>query len=533
VVLALLCGILSCAPLAVGGAAGRAADDPGDVYAEEVAHLLAEARSPVPELRASAADGLYWLRCLPAEPTVVELLADAEPEVRRTAAFALSRLGGPAAVPALIARLRDDDAGVRNQARLALESLTQRPADDVAAWWAATDADGVERELLARLDDTTPGARLGALRALRCFAGPATEAPLLAFVARADGTEQRLAIEILERVGTEASLPWLCSVAEIHPTAAWALGAIGGPEAEQSLLRGLGRFGTYDPQHVINLDRLHSRGCGPYAPMLIEAYGCVTFRGQPENLAYDPTPLQRACTNSILRSGRGTEVICCVLDEMEGVASAGPIPADLLPAMVALRDELKPGFVRNDGVTTSQPMCAMSHLVRDRRLAPRLVPLLRHPAYVARVYAAMALGRLHAVEALPELLDVIGEGYPFDDAVTAVSGKHFGDSQTVRWRGFLCMAMGRMGGEDARMALERLATDAGGFRDIRYGAVVGLRFIGSEQSLPALRRVQQDDIIWRIRIEAGEAIREIELAADAGSPDLASRHGLTPWQSGA
>ncbi|MBM3501832.1 MAG: HEAT repeat domain-containing protein, partial [Armatimonadetes bacterium] len=280
--------------------------------------------------------------------------------------------------------------------------------------------------------------------------------------------------------------------------------------AEEALLRGLRRFGAYDPQHLINLDRLHSARCGEFVPMLVGAYGCITYRGQPENLTYDPTPLQRACTNLILRSGRGPEVVESVLREMEGCPIEEQTPPDLRPAMVALREELKPGFVRNDGLTTSQPMCAMSHLVRDRRLAPRLVPLVQHPAFVARVYAAMALGRLRAVEALPQIVDALDEGYPFADPVTLVSGKHFGESQSVRWRGFLCMALGRMGGEGARIELERLAADPDEYRDIRYGAVVGLGFIGSPESLPCLRQVARDDLIWRIRVEAEDVITRIE-----------------------
>ena len=245
--------------------------------------------------------------------------------------------------------------------------------------------------------------------------------------------------------------------------------------------------------------------------MLVGSYGCVTYRGEPENLTYDPTPLQRACTNLILRSGRGSEVVEAVLREMEGCAVDEQTAEDLRPAMAALREELKPGFVRNDGVTTSQPMCAMSHLIRDRRLAPRLVPLLQHPAFVARVYAAMALGRLRAEEARPQIVDILDEGYPFADPMVLASGKHFGESQTVRWRSFLCMALGRMGGDGARRELERFAADAGEYRDIRYGAVVGLGFIGSADSLPVLRQVARDDLVWRIRMEAEDVSHRIEL----------------------
>jgi HEAT repeat protein len=73
------------------------------------------------------------------------------------------------------------------------------------------------------------------------------------------------------------------------------------------------------------------------------------------------------------------------------------------------------------------------------------------------------------------------------------------------------MALGRMGGDDARKALEELATDPKQPRDIRYSAVVGLGFIGSPRSLPALEHAANDDVIWLVRDEAQRAARQIEL----------------------
>jgi HEAT repeat protein len=187
----------------------------------------------------------------------------------------------------------------------------------------------------------------------------------------------------------------------------------------------------------------------------------------------------------------------------------------------AMRPELMPGFVRGDGVTTSQPLAALYPLANattDRALAGRLIPLLRHPAFVPRVYVAMTLGKLHATEAVPDMLAIVREGYAFSDAVALASGKHFEQSQTVRWRGFLCMALGRMGGDNARLALEQFATDAQQPRDIRYSSVVGLGFIASPQSLPALRQVATNDIIWMVRDEARRAAADIELRAREAQP---------------
>jgi HEAT repeat protein len=227
--------------------------------------------------------------------------------------------------------------------------------------------------------------------------------------------------------------------------------------------------------------------------------------------------------NLILRSGRAPELVHEVLLELEytmkppPAAPRPPRPPEWRPMLEAMRSELKPGFAREDGVTTSQPLTALHHVATDKALVPRLKPLLRHPAFVPRIYVAMTLGKLQATETLPDLLAMVREGYPFSDAVALASGKHFDQSQTVRWRGFLCMAVGRMGGDEARVALEQFASDPKQPRDIRYSSVVGLGFIGSPKSLAVLRQVATNDIIWMVRDEARRAAADIEvLAAEGG-----------------
>jgi len=495
------------------------AADAVDVFTQDFERFARLTASSEAELRLEGVIGFEWLRHFSAESYLTKLANDPAPEVRREVAYALSRVGRRASIPVLFGLLADGDPNVRQQAALSLKILTQTDDPALGGQWA-TDPDAYEQALIEGLASPDTAQRIRSLKGLLCFGAEHAEQPVLVFVTSGnpapDGYQLQLAASVLERVGGPASLPWLCGAAEWLTSAAWALGQIGGPAAEEALLKGLTRNGVWDQSWAANLDRLRSTRCGPLVPMLVGSYGCITYRGQPEDLTYDPTPLQRLCTNLVIRSGRAPEVVEFVLREMEGHCVDDEITEDLRPAMVALRQELMPGFVRNDGLTTSQPMCAMSQLVSDRTLAPRLIPLLQHPAFVARVYAAVALGRLGAVEAVPAITEVIHQGYPFADAVTAVSGKHFQDSQTVRWKGFLCMALGRIGGEDARLVLERMATDPDEYRDIRYGAVVGLGFIGSPESLPALRKVAADDIIWCTQVEARDVAHRIELAEKGG-----------------
>ena len=227
--------------------------------------------------------------------------------------------------------------------------------------------------------------------------------------------------------------------------------------------------------------------------------------------------------NLVLRSGESQQVVHLVLAECENNRSVDQTPPHLRTVLANMKKELAAGFVRNDSGTVALPLAALPHIIRERSYAPRLIALLDHPAYIVRIYAAECLAALRAPEGVEPILRVIRTPYDFPDSTRQVSGKHFDRSKYVRWRGYLPIALGKLGGEKAREALEQLALDEKAYRDTRYGAVVGLRFLASPESLPALEKVAGDDIIREIRIEAHSAIRRIELterlAADRQQPN--------------
>lgn len=513
------------AALWAGLVCGRApAADRGelpDFFSIESGRFRAALRSSHPAVRRAGVQGLSYLRHHTFEPDLIRALGDDDADVVSEAALGLGRLGRRDSVAPLIDLLASDAHDVRVQAALALERITNHhpPAeqrtdmDAWRAWWNRQTPAQREDSLIAQLADAKR--RPNALRALRRLGGPKTEAALLALPGQAQlsPAEQRLAIEALGPVATAKSLPVLVPFAA-HPAVAWALGDLGGPQAEQALLDALR---GPQLQVLINLDRLHSRRAFAHAPMLVQAFGLVSYRSQPDDLHQPPTPVQRLAARLLLRTGRGAEIVDVILAKLDGkpltvAKTDDPIIKALQQLVSKMDPELKPGFHRADGYAHAIPLCAMSHLIRDQGLVPRLIALLDHPAYVVRVYVATALGRLRATRAVAPITAMLREGYPFGDATSQVSGKHGSKiSRFVRWKGYLAMALGDIGDDAARRVLEAMLADASAHRDIRYGAAVGLGRIASPQSRDALMNAARHDLVRWIRQQAAWALQEIDL----------------------
>ena len=377
--------------------------------------------------------------------------------------------------------------------------------------------------MLARLHDKDPARALAALEAIQFTGTGRCEAAVIQRGPSLGPAGVRATVRALERFGTPACLPLLVALAPHYPEACWALGQIGttpayaaqADQVEQALLQAMARWRAHRLDAMINLDRIRSKRCEPFLPDLLEAFGLVIFRSYVDELQMPPTAFQRVAAKLILRTGKARQVVDLVLQEAEGRRNVERTPPALRAPLAAMQAEFKPGFVRMDGKTVAQPLAALPHIIRDRAFAPRLIALLNHPAFIVRIYAAESLASLHEPSAVEPILKVVRQPYPFVDESTAVSGKHFGDSQIVRWRGYLCIALGKLGSEPGRLALEEIALDANAFRDLRYGSVVGLGFLGSPKSLPALEQVAARDIVWNIRQTARQAMEDIRLADQA------------------
>ena len=484
-------------------------------FDEEVERFTRLAASGIAEFEIEAAQGFYHLKHPSGEDALVPLATSRSADVRLQAVKALGTCGGRRSVEVLIDSLADTDWEVREAAGDALERMTaespfhDRPA--ALAWLKASSWSEKEAALVRRLGGADVLEALEALEALRYVGSPAVEDAILLRLPKLGPDGFRLAVGTLERVGTTKSLPALVALVNHLPDASWALAEIGGPEAEQALFNAMLRWRNTRLDCMLNLDRLGSTKCGPYTPMLLQTFGLVIYRSRTDELQFGPTAFQRVAANLVLRSGDSQKIVHLVLAECENNRSVEETPPHLRTMLANMKTELASGFVRNDSGTVALPLAALPHIIRERRFVPRLIGLLDHPAYIVRIYAAECLASLKAHEGVAPILRVIRTPYDFPDSTRQVSGKHFDHSKYVRWRGYLPIALGKLGGHEAREALEQLALDEKTYRDTRYGAVVGLRFLASPESLPALEKVARDDIIREIRMEAHSAIRQIEL----------------------
>jgi HEAT repeat protein len=224
-------------------------------------------------VRRAAAEALGKLGDPQAVPALIQALGDSDSAVRRAAAEALGAIGDPQAVPALIQALGDSDWDVRRAAAWALGKLGDPQAVPALSVWAhaggyaARDAlQTLGHPMLDLPQAVTQVAAQGAwgvlIRALTCtqvrevvvgLGAPAVPALIQAL---GDGSEnfRWAAAWALGAIGDPQAIPALIqalgdSDRDVRRAAAWALGAIGDPQAVPALIQALGDS-DWDVRHA-------------------------------------------------------------------------------------------------------------------------------------------------------------------------------------------------------------------------------------------------------------------------------------------
>lgn len=272
--------------------------DPMATGTQEVDALIAQLEGKDTGARISAAQRLAIFRDPKAAPGLTGCLKAVSRELRVAAAVALAACGTRDSVPALLGALGDEEPLVAQAAAVALENLTGHseafdPWADGAAksgavawreWFAKTGWQGIEQELVTRLQSTNRDVVRRAAVAMSHVGGEASRAALRGYVTRerennpfpewrkdhghrGDGARfnslasvnprtLQAATRALGSLKDAASVPMLAETiaSNVHPekanlflteAAVEALGRIGTPEAESVLTNAFARFMEY------------------------------------------------------------------------------------------------------------------------------------------------------------------------------------------------------------------------------------------------------------------------------------------------
>lgn len=427
-------------------ARGLAARHPSDAL---VPALLRVLEDPDASVRGDALDALASARSPEARRAIERALSDRSPAVRAHAVIALSSAGADAVV-ALLDRVHDPEGDVRAaaaealgrigdpRATLALVGISQDPIPEVRL--AATRALGAlggevaARALVGLVHDAMPDVRLAALRGLQQHPDPAT-VPTLAALARPErsaslaGRDElaRAAIAALGDVDTAEARRALLDLA-LDARTARARDAIAALGAHPERLR---------PELGAILPRLHRDNVGALAELLGQVGGDDVATALLDLLGRaDPGPSALNATAAMLRAlGRtGSDLALRALLERitsapapasrarDGACARAAIEPALLDAL-ALWADARQGLdpLALDPLTEAlgrlDPSCRpqVAALIRllgrtgNRRAAPALVAVLRHPDTTIRTAAAESLGHAAAADAMGPLVRALSD----------------------------------------------------------------------------------------------------------------------------
>jgi len=559
--------------------------DSGDVLpdgSEEVTAWAYELENPDEATRITAANRLGLFRDRAAAPALAVALRDPIREVRVAAAMALAACGTRDSVVPLVELLEDPDPNAAQAAAVALESLTahdepvdlpatttarKRQADAWRAWLAANPWPEIEAALVQQIASEDRVERRRAIVTLGHIGGDDARAALRAFVAQEKDKNPyapfvndnrtdsftfdaksplnprtlQAATRAMGFLNDREAVPLLAEILANHiapetgnlflaESAAEALGWIGTPEAETTLIDAFARLGDYvdyvgwysdhpalyachsSPLHariIEALDRIGSKRAGPIVPHIIRSVPTDPDRAlYLENDSYE-----LLAGRVIRRSGRGDRLIetcSALLGDSQATADE------------ELAQALGAAFNAWAGLPNAENRAAqlLSALCRDRRHEPivratyeryRAKPEETFPRQLdnPKVFHVQLPHRHWVLLYLGRTLGNLGDPSSVDTLLTSLS-PHLNEARHGRpdpaepnihllqmeatpcWRAAAAWALGQIGDRRAVPALLEVVSNLENAVDTRYAAAEALGRIADPASIPAIRELAAD-----------------------------------------
>lgn len=518
--------------------------------AAEVGKLTRQLASGSADLRISAARRLAIFRDRSAVPALVAALGDPSVEVRISAALALAAGGDRRAFEPLLAGFGDPHPLVAQAANLALEQLTGHSValSDLAApalkqaaaawqsWLGANLWESVEAGLVATLSAPGRLARHQAIEALGHLGGAPARAALLDYISQNPDGELRQMMAAIRALGclqAREAVPALARILEdnIHKdpgpapdlhelgwlqkpgclaaAAAEALGWIGTPEAERTLLDifpKLAEFWQYTFQNgdhdwlrgchssVIHyrileaLDAIGSRQAAPLAAGILRSVPIDPDRA----LLLENDSYEALCGRVMQRNGLGPAVVATCLaalgdPEARAVAELWNAVTNSPPAR-----EVQP----QDPETRAAQI--LSVVCLDDRSAPRIRAALeryraqtpsRKRSYVC-FFLARTLGKIRDEASVDTLIAVL-EKDPAEAAFGYENPPHVFVHKAMApfYRAAAAYALGGIASRRAVPCLIRVVENFDNALDVRFAAAQALDRLANASDLPQLLRL--------------------------------------------
>jgi HEAT repeat protein len=552
-------------------------------YDRQTAENISLLASPVPKVRAAAAEALGFLRAHSAGKALGGALKDKSADVRREAALALAWCGSRVEIPLLLAALDDESWSVRQSACVALGNLTgmelpfdalageevrQRQADAWRKWWSSVSDGLIPPDVLQLTTSKDMEASLRGARALGALGGKGTADEVLKILATYPGeNHSRLnelqkhlvqsCIRSLGRLGGDKALPVLL---DYLTTPGWgryaadALGDLGDRRAVKPLIAAYPRFARqvahtrsrlHNPELCPRDDR--SLGDNTQDRMLETPYAiALALTRLPLDDKTDIAALKKICPHLLANitsdwdSGVFYEVEAYQLITTFLLERASLRAAACNAAFGAIASSDKWSHRKVDDFTGENATPEEAFDVLAMRMygdvpyvsrwipalcrkndVPRLIKLLTHENGWLRINAAKALMFIGDKRAIKPLARLLATSHP--EAEYGFSGvlehEEFNDP-APRWREAYIRALGRLGATESVGMLVKILEDRRNVLEMQHGAALALDELGGADALAAMKRAAGAHPFHSIRLIAREALWRRGISHETRPPDI-------------